>query len=374
MKKFYPVNEPLLDGNEKKYLNECIDSNWISSEGPFVKKFQNQMAQLCQRQYAIALSSGTSALELACLALDIKESDEVIIPNLTIISCSNAVVKAGAKPVFVDVCPETLCLDPQQIEAKITTKTKAIMIVHLYGLACDVDPILEIAKKHNLKVIEDAAEAHGLKYKGKPCGSFGDISIFSFYANKLVSCGEGGMALTNDDALFNRINFLKDQAFEKERRFKHNEIGFNMRMTNLQAAVGVAQLERLEEFIQIKQSMAEVYDSYLNNLKNVKIAPRSTEYCQNIYWIYGLILDTPELALKAQEQLREKGIGTRPFFYPLHQQPLYKEIIDHAESFPISEHAGHCGFYIPSGLNLKEQDWNYIGETLKDVLMKVLND
>ena len=272
------------------------------------------------------------------------------------------------KPVFCDIDPVTYCIDHKDLEAKITAKTKAILPVHLYGLACDMDPILAIAKKHNLYIVEDAAEAHGLTYKGKPCGSFGDISIFSFYANKLVSCGEGGMALTNNEEIFSKIKFLKDQAFETQRRFLHNEIGHNMRMTNLQAAVGLAQLERLEEFIVKKKKMAAIYDSYFKDISHVTIAPSKNEYCENIYWIYGLVLENEEQCLLAQKKLKEAKIGSRPFFYPLNKQPVYEKMNLTLTRLPITEKIALNGFYIPGGLNLTEEDIHYIGKTVALIL------
>ena len=250
---FIPVNEPLLNGNEKKYLCECIDTGWISSEGPFVKEFEQKMSASAGRKYGVAVANGTAALEVAVQALGIGEGDEVIMPSFTIISCAMAVTKLGAVPVLVDSDLYTWNMNVDEIEAKITSKTKAIMIVHLYGLPVEVDKVLELAKKYNLKVIEDAAEMHGQKYKGKPCGSFGDISTFSFYPNKHITTGEGGMVVTDDEELAERCRMLRNLCFRKDVRYVHDEISDNYRFTNLQAAVGLAQLERLDEFVERKR-------------------------------------------------------------------------------------------------------------------------
>ena len=253
MKNYIPVNEPLLDGNEKKYLLECIETGWISSEGPFVSQFEQMFASRMGRKHGIAVCNGTAALDAAVAALEISSGDEVIMPTFTIISCINQIVRNGGVPVLVDSDPITWNMDVAQIEEKITPRTKAIMIVHIFGLPTDVDPILDIASRHCLKVIEDAAEMHGQTYKGKPCGSFGDISTFSFYPNKHITTGEGGMILTDNDQLALTCRSLRNLCFQPQQRFVHERLGWNMRMTNLQAALGVAQLERLDEFVVRKQ-------------------------------------------------------------------------------------------------------------------------
>ena len=263
---FIPVNEPLLDGNEKKYLCECIDTGWISSEGPFVKEFEKKMSERVGREYGVAISNGTAALEVAVQALRIQAGDEVIMPTFTIVSCAMAVTKVGAIPVFVDSDLSTWNMRTKDIEDKITDKTKAIMIVHLYGLPVDVDPIMEIARKYNLKVIEDAAEMHGQTYKGRPCGSFGDISTFSFYPNKLVTTGEGGMIVTDNEELAERCRLVRNLCFRRDTRYVHDEISDNYRFTNLQAAVGLAQLERLDEFVKRKRVIGKYYTERLSGV------------------------------------------------------------------------------------------------------------
>ena len=249
MSDFIPVNMPLLNGNERKYLNECIDSGWISSEGLFVKKFEDEFAKLVNKKYAISVTSGSSALEAAISALDLKKGDEVILPTFTIISCVNPLIRLGIVPVFIDSNVDTWNMDVSQIEDKITSKTKAIMAVHIFGLPVDMDPLIKLAKEYGLLIIEDAAQAIGLEYKGRPCGSFGDISTFSFYSNKLITSGEGGMIVTDNEELAERCRSLRNLCFQPAKRFVHDEIGWNFRMTNLQAAVGLAQLEQLSESV-----------------------------------------------------------------------------------------------------------------------------
>lgn len=374
MNKFIPVNEPLLNGNEKKYLNECIDTGWISSEGPFIKRFEEEFAAKVGRKFAVAVSSGTVAIDAAITALDIKAGDEVILPTFTIISCISQIVRVGAKPVLVDCDPLTWNMDVAQIEVKITPKTKAIMIVHIYGLPVDVAPILALAKKYNLKVIEDAAEMHGQTYNGKPCGSFGEISTFSFYPNKHVTTGEGGMIVTNDESLYKRCQSLRNLCFQPHKRFVHEEIGWNLRMTNMQAAIGVAQLERLDEFVLRKRALGKLYTELLSDMQDVIQLPLTkTAYAQNIYWVYGIVLKdkVPFDAEFAMKKMGELGIGTRPFFYPMHLQPVFaKQGLFEGECYPVSERIAQRGFYLPSGMALTQADMM----TSADALKKVLND
>ena len=266
-----PVNVPLLAGNEKKYLNECIDTGWISSEGPFVKKFENNMASYIGRKYATACSNGSAAIDIAVRALELKAGDEVIMPTFTIISCAQSLVNHGVIPVLIDSDYRTFNINVEEIESKITSKTKAIMIVHIFGLTTDVDPLIAIAKKHNLKIIEDAAEVIGQNYKGQKCGSFGDISTFSFYSNKHITTGEGGMVLTDDKNLDDRAKSLRNLCFTND-RFVHEEIGFNYRLTNMQAALGVAQLEQIEDIIIKKRWIGNIYNELLKDLDNDKLA------------------------------------------------------------------------------------------------------
>lgn len=372
MHEFIPVNEPLLDGNEKKYLVECIDSGWISSEGPFVRRFEENMAAYVGRKYAIAVSNGTAALEAAVQALRIEKGAEVILPDFTIISCAQAITKAGLIPVVIDCDVDTWNMDVSKIEEKITTKTKAIMVVHIYGLTVDMDPIFALANKYGLQIIEDAAESHGQAYKGKKCGSLGDISIFSFYPNKHVACGEGGMILTDDEALAERCRSICNLCFKPERRFVHEEIGSNFRITNMQAALGVAQLERLDNFIDQKRKMGKYYRTLLSDIKGLKLSVERTSYCENIYWVFGLVLEN-DIAFNAEaamKYLAKRKIGTRPFFYPLHKQPILQQMKVCLEaSCPNSESLAERGFYIPSGLKLTEVEMKIVVDEVRNLMI-----
>jgi perosamine synthetase len=366
-----PVNEPLLDGNEKRYLNQCIETGWISSEGPFVKQLEENLAARVGRRYGIAVSNGSVALDAAVAALKIGAGDEVILPTFTIISCAAAIVRAGAMPVVVDSDPITWNMDIHQIEAKITPRTKAIMVVHIYGLPVDMDPVLALADKHGLFIIEDAAEMHGQTYKGKPCGSFGDISTFSFYPNKHITTGEGGLILTDDDDLADRCRSLRNLCFQPQKRFVHEELGWNLRMSNLQAAVGVAQLERLEEFVVRKRRMGQYYTELLADIPGLQLPLPQTDYAENIYWVYGLVLkdEVPFDAETAMARLREYKVGTRPFFWPMHQQPVFQRMgLFDQVSCPVAERMARRGFYIPSGLALKEVQMEQVATVVRELM------
>lgn len=373
-----PVNEPLLDGNEKKYLAECIDTGWISSEGPFVARFEEKMAAAAGRRHGIAVCNGTAALEIAVAALDLQPGDEVIMPAFTIISCAAALVRRGCVPVLVDSDPVTWNVDVEKLKAKIETeieikgnrKIKAIMVVHIYGLPVDMDPVLRIAEKYGLKVIEDAAEMHGQTYNGRPCGSFGDLSVFSFYPNKHITTGEGGMVLTDDDALAERCRSLRNLCFQKK-RFVHEALGYNFRMTNLQAALGVAQLERLEEFVARKRRMGRYYTERLLRVEGLALMKPKTYYAENIYWVYGLVLkdEVPFDAEEAMRRLGEQGIGTRPFFWPMHEQPVFRKMgLFEGEQHQVAERLARRGFYIPSGMALTDGQMDEVVGAIKDLM------
>jgi perosamine synthetase len=364
---FIPVNKPLLDGNEKKYLAECIDSGWISSEGPFVSEFEEKFAKRVSRNYGIAVSNGSVAIDAALEALEVGPGDEVIMPSFTIISCINHIVRKGAYPILIDSDPITWNMDVNQIEQHITKKTKVIMVVHIYGLPVDINPILSLAKKYNLKILEDAAEMHGQTYRNFPCGSFGDISTFSFYPNKHITTGEGGMIVTNDENLYNKCRSLRNLCFGKKDRFIHENLGWNMRMTNMQAAIGLAQLERLDEFVQIKRKMGQLYSELLSGIDEIQLPLDETEYSKNIYWVYGLVLkqNSKKNVSDIISYLKENGVGSRNFFYPMHKQPIliqkgyFKNV-----SLPNSEYLSNYGFYIPSGLNLYELEIRKVAKIL----------
>ncbi len=366
-----PVNQPLLDGNEKKYLNECIDTGWISSEGPFIQQFEEEFAARVGRKYGIAVCNGSAALEVAVAALEIGAGDEVILPTFTIISCAAAIARSGAVPVLIDCDLFTWNMQVEQLEAKITPRTKAIMVVHIYGLPVDMEPVLELAKKYNLAIIEDAAEMHGQTYRGKPCGSFGEISTFSFYPNKHLTTGEGGMLVTDSRAIAERCRSLRNLCFQPQKRFVHEELGWNFRMTNLQAALGKAQLERLDEFCDRKRKMGRRYTEILADIPGLQLPVEKTDYAENIYWVYGIILkdEIPFDAAEAMNRLSQHKIGTRPFFWPMHEQPVFQKMgLFRGESHPISERIARRGFYIPSGLGLTQEQIERVAEVLKEVM------
>lgn len=371
---FIPVNEPLFGGNEKKYLNECIDTGWISSEGRFVKDLEQKFADLTRQKYGIAVSSGSGALDIALKALKISDNDEVIMPAFTIISCATAIVQTGAKPVLIDAMPDSYTMNIKQIEKKITHRTKAIMVVHIYGLPVDMQPVIEIAQKYNLPIIEDAAEAHGLYYKDKPCGSFGTISIFSFYPNKLVTTGEGGMLVTSKPELAERCKSLRNLCFQPEKRFVHQEIGWNYRMSNLQAAVGVAQLEQIAKFIKRKREIGQLYTQLLSENVFLQLPVSKTEYAENIFWVYPLIL-TDSFAHNADfvmKKLKEKAIGTRPFFYPMHLQPVFNKMnLFIGEKYPVSEKIAERGFYVPAGLAITNEQIKTVVQKIEEVFDEI---
>lgn len=366
-----PVNTPRLEGNEKKYLLECIESGWISSEGPFVAALETQFAQKVGRTYGIAVCNGTAALQIALKAIGIQPGDEVIMPTLTIVSCVLAVVGLGAVPVLVDSQPETWNMDVHAIEEKITKKTKAIMAVHLYGLPVEMDLILQLAEKYNLKILEDAAQMHGQTYHGKPCGSFGDVSTFSFYPNKLVTTGEGGIVVTDEKTLNEQCRLLRNLAFSKENRYCHEELGWNFRLSNLQAALGVAQLEQWEACIDKKRAMGAFYQECFSELPNVQRPLAKTSYANNIYWVFGLVLQKSKASC-IMAQLKQKGIETRAFFYPMHWQPvLQQKGLFRGESYPVSEKLALHGFYIPSGLGLTKAQMTCVAEAVIDTLKEI---
>jgi perosamine synthetase len=370
-RRFIPVNEPLLNGNERMYLNECLDTGWISSEGPFVTRFEAEFAQRVGRKFGIAVANGSVALDVAIAAIGIEPGDEIILPSFTIISCAAAIVRAGAVPVVVDADPLTWNMRVDQVAAKVTKKTRAIMVVHIYGLPVDLDPIFEVARQHGLRVIEDAAQAHGQNYKGRPCGSFGDVSTFSFYPNKHVTTGEGGMVLTDDATVAERCRSLRNLCFQPARRFVHEELGWNFRMTNLQAALGVAQLERLDEFVGLKRKMGLTYLELLEGVSGIQLPLRRTDAAENIFWVFGIVLEeaVPMNAEEAMKRLGAEQIGTRPFFYPMHQQPVFrKQGLFRLESLPVSENLAERGFYLPSGLALTEEMMIRVVEALKGIL------
>lgn len=372
-----PVNEPLLDGNEKKYLIECIDSGWISSEGSFVKKFEDSFASYTGVRYGVAVCNGTAALETAFYALGVGEGDEVIMPSFTIISCAIACIRLGAKPVLVDIEPETWTMDVSHIESKITSKTKVIMPVHIYGHPVQMDEIFRLSEKYGLKILEDAAEVHGAEYysehkggKWLKCGAMGHVSATSFYANKIVTTGEGGMILTDNDNFAERARAYRNLCFKPEKRFYHTELGYNFRMTNLQAAVGLAQVEQLERFVGIKVRLGEYYRERFAGVRGLRFMPVK-KYAKSVYWMYGVEL-APDVDITAEammEKLKKHGINTRPFFRGLHDQPAFNEMgLFVGEKYPKTDFAYQYGFYLPSGLTLTEEKIDMIVSVITEEL------
>jgi len=365
-----PVNQPLLNGREKELLANCIETGWISSDGPFVTEFEKRFASYVGVDFGVAVCNGTVALETALFAAGIAKGDEIIMPSFTIISCALAAIRLGAVPVLVDAEPETWNMDVSQIEIRITTKTKAIMPVHIYGHPVDMDPVLEIAKKHNLLVIEDAAEVHGAQYKGNKCGSFGHASAWSFYANKIITTGEGGMVLTSDLKIAERAAYYRNLCFRPERRFYHTELGHNFRMTNLQAAVGVAQMDRIEEFVQIKRRLGKYYREKFLKIEGIRCQIEKP-WAKTVYWMYCIELDS-SLGLSADDmmtELKQRGIGTRPFFLGLHEQPALQDLgLFNGERYPVTERISRQGLYLPSGLALTEKQIDEVVEAIGEIL------
>ncbi len=373
------VNEPLLGPRESEYVADCLRTGWISSAGRYIDQFENGWASYCGRRYGIGVSNGTVALQAAVACLGLKAGEEVILPTFTIISCALAVVYNGGVPVLIDCDPRTWCMDVAQVKDKITNRTRAIMPVHIYGHPVDMDPILDLAESHGLAVIEDAAEVHGAEYLAgrhtthptwRRCGSFGTLSCFSFYANKLITTGEGGMVLTDDPELAQKVRSMRNLCFKGNRRFHHDELGFNFRLTNLQAALGVAQVERIEEIIARKRWMGHEYSRRLAGTKNLQL-PVEEPWARNVYWMYGVVL-TEEAGMDATvlaERLKQRGIETRPFFLGLHEQPAFHQrglfLVDR---HPVAERIARQGLYLPSGLALTAEQIAQVCDAVHEVL------
>lgn len=365
-----PVAEPQITEQDIHAVNDALKSGWISSAGKYLDMFEEQWAAYCGMPYGIAVSNGSVALDVAISLLNLQPGDEVIMPSFTIISPALSVVRAGGVPVLVDSDPRTWQMDAAQIESKITNKTKAILVVHIYGHPADMDQIQVVAKTHNLIVIEDAAEAHGAEYKGKKCGGLGDISTFSFYANKLVTTGEGGMVLVRSPEMAERARSLRNLCFQKKQRFLHDELGFNFRLTNPQAAMGVSQIERIDEIVARKRAIASKYNELLAEVRGISL-PKEEQWAKNVFWVYGILLDEDlgKNAVQLADTLRDRGIETRPFFLGMHEQPVFRNMgLFQGVSYPVAEHLARQGFYIPSGLTIKEEQIVEVADSLKDCL------
>lgn len=360
------IATPVFNGNEKKYLNECIDTGWVSANGRFVKAFEERFAEYCGAKYAVSCSNGTVSLHLILLALGVGPGDEVIMPTLTYIATANCVKYCGATPVFVDSEEGTFNMDPSKIEEKITPKTKVIMPVHLYGLSCDMDAIMEVAERHHLWVVEDAAEAHGAMYKGKKVGGFGIAASFSFFGNKVITSGEGGMVTTNDEELYKRMLLLKSQGVSSQKRYWHVVTGYNYRMTNMQAAVGLGQLENISWHISQRKRIAALYEKYIGECRLVKLQ-EVPEGFESVYWMNNVILQ-PQVKKERDQVMKEmedKNIEMRPVFYPMHiMPPFYDENIN----FPNAERLGARGISLPSHALLTDEDVKYVCDSLIEII------
>jgi len=359
-----PVAEPCLGEEELDNVIEAVKSGWISSKGKFIPEFEENFAKYCNCKYGVATSNGTTALHLGLSALGIKERDEVIVPDLTFIATANAVIYCNAKPVFVDSHPKYWCIDPEKIEEKITPRTKAIIPVHLYGHPCNIDAIMDIAEDHDLYVIEDAAEAHGAEYKGEKVGSFGDISCFSFYGNKIITTGEGGMCLTNNEELADKMRILRDHGMNPKKRYWYDVIGFNYRMTNMQAAVGVAQLKKLDKFIEKKRQIARWYEEGLKELAEKEMITLHPEmkWAKCVYWMYSILIEDKFSMTRDElmKKLEQNGIETRPFFYPIHEMPAYES----NGKFEVAKGLARKGMNLPSAISLDEGKINIITKSI----------
>jgi perosamine synthetase len=366
-----PVSEPLLDERALAYVQEAVRTGWISSEGKFIGEFERRWAEYCNVAHGIAVCNGTVALELAMAALALPAESEVILPSFTIISCVTAILRAGCRPVLVDCDPETWCLDVAEVERKLTGKTRAVMPVHIYGHMAEMTPLMKLAEKFDLAIVEDAAEAHGAEYHGRRAGGIGTLGCFSFYANKIVTTGEGGMVVTDNADLAAHARSLRNLCFRSDQRFLHTELGYNFRMTNVQAAIGLAQVERIEDHLQRKRRMAQLYTERLSDIPGLAL-PVERPGVKNVYWMYGVVLkdDVPFAAADLAARLKEQGVATRPFFLGMHEQPVLRERgLFAGESYPVTERLARRGLYLPSGLGLTEAQIDTVCLAVRKCLM-----
>jgi perosamine synthetase len=366
-----PVNTPLIDESDVEAVSQTLREGWISGEGPIVANFETNFANFCNRKHGVSVTNGTAAIELVIHALGFGVGDEIIVPSFAIISCVSQILRSGATPVFVDSDPLTWNMDVDAVEIAITSRTKAIMGVHTYGLPVDVDVIIDIAARHNLIIIEDAAESHGLVYQGMRCGSFGLVSTFSFYANKHLTTGEGGMVVTDDDSLAEKIRYYRNLTFRPEKRFVHDELGWNLRMSSLQCALGASQLTRIEQILESRRVLGAQYQEAFGHIEDIQLPLVKTEFAANDYWVFGIVLQGrhSETRSAVQAALNEVGVGTRPFFWPLHLQPVLKRFgFEKQSPLPIAEQLGSNGFYIPNGLGMSSEDVEYVIEQVRKIL------
>ncbi len=374
-----PVNEPMLAEEDFLALQDTFRTGWISSAGRYVDEFEERWAAYCGVKYGIAVSNGTTALQVAVEAVGIGRGDEVVMPTFTIISCASAVVRAGGTPVLVDCDADTFCMSIEQVEAAITPRTKAIMVVHMYGHPVDMDPIMALAQRHGLYVIEDAAEVHGALYQSnrgtaqatwKKCGGIGDIATFSFFANKLITTGEGGMVVTNDPELAARSRSLRNLCFRGDRRFLHTEHGYQFRLTNMQAALGVGQVTRIESIVERKRWAATQYMQRLSDLTQLQL-PMEHPWARSVFWVFGMVLadDVPFDATEFARRLKALGVETRPFFLGMHEQPVFHDMgLFKDERHPVSERIARRGLYVPSGLALTLEQIDTVSQAVRQAL------
>ena len=362
------IANPVFNGNEKKYLMECIDTGWVSANGRFVKEFEEKFAEFCGTKYALSCCNGTVTLHLILTAMGIGQGDEVIMPTLTYIATANAVKYCGATPVFVDSEEGTFNMDPTKIEEKITEHTKAIMPVHLYGLSSNMEAIMEVANRHKIPVIEDAAEAHGAEQNGKKVGSFGLAASFSFFGNKIITSGEGGMITTNDDTLYNRMKLLKAQAVSPDKRYWHVDVGYNYRMTNMQAAIGLGQLEQIAWHMEQRKRVADLYKKFLSGTEKYMKLQEEPEGFKSVYWMSNVVFQeaVKKERDKVMEEMEQCNIEMRPIFYPMHIMTPY---FDDSVSFPVAEKVASRGISLPSHAMLTEDDVKYVCECLKKIVI-----
>jgi perosamine synthetase len=370
-RRFIPVAAPVLAGREKEYVADCMESGWISSGGKYVERFEAAFAEFCGVRHAVACCNGTVALHAALAALGVGPGDEVIVPTLTFVATANAVTYCGARPVFVDSEPATWNLDPALVEAKVTPRTKGIVAVHLYGHPAEMDALREVAGRRGLFLLEDAAEAHGALYKGRPAGSLGDAAAFSFYANKIIATGEGGMVTTDDDALAARVRLLRGQGMDSERRYWFPVIGYNYRMMNLPAAIGLAQLERADWHTGRRREVAAAYQSLLRGVSRLRWQGES-EWARHAYWMFTVVLghETPAGRDALMARLHERGVETRPVFYPVHLLPPYREAAG-GEEFPVAERLARRGVSLPTWAGLSFEEISYVCDSLRECLSEV---
>jgi len=369
---FIPVNTPKIFGNEKAYVNKCLSTGWVSSEGPYVKKFESLFAKYNNRKFGISVSNGTAALEISIKALNLKKGDEVIIPAFTIFSSILCLLKQGIKPVLVDSDSNNWNMDINEIIKKINKNTKAIIITHIYGFPVNMKKVLKIAKNKKIKIIEDAAEMIGQNYNGKKCGSFGEISTFSFYANKHITTGEGGMILTNDKKYYEKCKSLRNLCFGTSgNRFNHDDIGWNYRFTNIQAALGLGQLENINWIVKRKREIGARYHNRLKNNKNIIIQDIKKTYAKNIFWVFGILLKNRKFKRDAVvKKLLNNNIQTRNFFYPMHKQKILKKkkIFSKNMKLPVAEYLSKNGFYLPSGLGISNTEIDFVSKKVNEII------